>query len=243
MKKGFCLLLFFLLTLLPLQAKVIKVLAIGNSFSEDAVEQYLYELAKAQGDSLVIGNAYIPACTIDMHLFYLNNSVKRYAYRKVVGGVKTVEKSVNLQRIILDEPWDIITLQQGSLCSGLPETYKNLPNLKRAVKLLATNPSVDIWWHMTWAYAKGFKSDKFEIYGNDQQKMYNDIVSCVRNEVPKSNITYVIPSGTAIRLMRMRKGDTLNRDGQHLTLNIGRYTVACVWCEMLTGKSVEGNGY
>ena len=29
--------------------RVIKVLAIGNSFSEDAVEQYLYELAAAQG--------------------------------------------------------------------------------------------------------------------------------------------------------------------------------------------------
>ena len=39
--------------------RVIKVLAIGNSFSEDAVEQYLYELAAAQGDSLVIGNAYL----------------------------------------------------------------------------------------------------------------------------------------------------------------------------------------
>ncbi len=242
-KKGLLILLVCLLTFLPLSAKVIKVLAIGNSFSEDAVEHYLFELAAAQGDSLVIGNAYVPACTIDMHLYYLSNSVKRYAYRKIVGGVKTEEKGVSLQRIILDEPWDIITLQQGSLCSGLPDTYKNLPNLKRSVKLLATNPNVDIWWHMTWAYAKGFKCDKFEVYGNDQHKMFSGIVSCVRNEVPKSNINRIIPSGTAIRLMRMHKGDTLNRDGQHLTLNIGRYVVACVWCEMLTGKNVDGNHY
>ncbi|MDE6646879.1 MAG: DUF4886 domain-containing protein, partial [Prevotella sp.] len=57
-------LLFMLLAMaaLTVQGKVIKVLAIGNSFSEDAVEQYLYELAAAQGDSLVIGNAYIPGC-------------------------------------------------------------------------------------------------------------------------------------------------------------------------------------
>ena len=55
-----CLLFFlYLFTFLPLSAKVIKVLAIGNSFSEDAVEQYLYEMARAQGYSLVIGNAYI----------------------------------------------------------------------------------------------------------------------------------------------------------------------------------------
>ncbi len=228
---------------LPIDAKLIKVLAIGNSFSEDAVEQNLYELAKAQGDSLVIGNAYIPACTIDMHMFYLDTSTKRYAYRKVVGGVKKEEKGVDLQRIILDEPWDIITLQQGSLCSGLPETFKKLPALKRAVKLLATNQKVDIWWHMTWAYAKSFKSGNFEVYGSDQQYMYKSIVNCVRTEVPKANITTIIPSGTAIRLMRYRKGDILNRDGQHLSLTLGRYTVACTWCEMLTGKSVDGNSY
>ena len=59
---------------LTLQGKVIKVLAIGNSFSEDAVEQYLYELAASQGDSLVIGNAYIGGCSLEMHLDNLKTS-------------------------------------------------------------------------------------------------------------------------------------------------------------------------
>lgn len=235
--------LCFLLFSLPVDAKLIKVLAIGNSFSEDAVEQNLYELAAAQGDSLVIGNAYIPACTIEMHLYNLKNSRQKYAYRKVVGGQKNEEKNVTLQRIILDEPWDIITLQQASLLSGLADTYKNLPALKRQVKLLATNHEVDIWWHMTWAYAKSFKSANFEIYGNDQQRMFNSIVDCLRKEVPKANITTIIPTGTAIRLMRYHKGDTLNRDGQHLSLTLGRYTAACVWCEMLTGRNIDRNTY
>lgn len=238
-------LLFILLLMVALTAegKVIKVLAIGNSFSEDAVEQYLYELAAAQGDSLVIGNAYIGACSIEMHLDNLKNSRRKYAYRKVVGGVKTEEKGVSLQRIILDEPWDIITLQQASLLSGIADTYKNLPTLQRSVKLLATNTNAEIWWHMTWTYAKSLKNDKFEVYGSDQQRMYTDIVNCVHNEVPKANITQVIPSGIAVRLMRYHKGDKLNRDGYHLSYTIGRYTVACVWCEMLTGRIVDGNPY
>lgn len=231
------------MAILTLQGKVIKVLAIGNSFSEDAVEQYLYELASAQGDSLIIGNAYIPACTIEMHLDNLKGSHKRYAYRKIVGGEKTEEKHVSLQRIILDEPWDIITLQQASLVSGVDYSYRNLPTLKRQVKLLATNPKVDIWWHMTWAYAKSFKNANFEIYGSDQERMYKDIINCMRNEVPKANITHIIPSGMAIRLMRRVKGDTMNRDGQHLSYTLGRYTVACTWCEMLTGMNVDGNKY
>ena len=224
-------------------ARTIKVLAVGNSFSEDAVEQYLYELAAAQGDSLVIGNAYIPACSVNMHMDNLKTSARRYAYRKIVGGEKTEEKSVSLQRIILDEPWDVITLQQASVLSGLPDTYKNLPELQRSIKLLATNPKVEIWWHMTWAYAKSFKNANFEIYNSDQSKMYTDIVNCVRKEVPKANISRVIPSGTAIRLMRYRKGDTLNRDGFHLSYTIGRYTAACTWCEMLTGRNIDGNSY
>ena len=38
---------------------VIRILAIGNSFSQDAVEQYLYELFDAAGIKVIIGNMYI----------------------------------------------------------------------------------------------------------------------------------------------------------------------------------------
>ena len=31
------------------QQKTVRILAIGNSFSQDAVEQYLHELAEAEG--------------------------------------------------------------------------------------------------------------------------------------------------------------------------------------------------
>ena len=51
-------LLLLLLGCAPsLQAKLIKVLAIGNSFSQDAVEEHLYQLAAAQGDSPETGAA------------------------------------------------------------------------------------------------------------------------------------------------------------------------------------------
>jgi len=242
-RRGIILTTLLLVFSLLSAGKTIKVLAIGNSFSEDAVEQYLYELAAAQGDSLVIGNAYIPSCSIDMHVDNMKTSAKKYAFRKVVGGTKIEEKNVSLQRIILDEPWDIITLQQASSLSGIADSYKQLPTLERSVKLLATNEKVDIWWHMTWAYAQSFKNERFEPYGNDQRRMYLDILNCVRNEVSKANIKHIIPTGIAIRLMRYRKGDTLNRDGFHLSYDIGRYTAACTWCEMLTGRIIDGNTY
>ena len=131
------------------QAKVIKVLAIGNSFSEDAVEHYLYELAAAQGDSLIIGNAYIGGCTIDRHYDNLLTGKADYEYRKVVGGVRSNTRKVDLKRIIRDEQWDVISLQQASPFSGLPASYANLVHFKRLVESYTTNLHVEFVWHMT----------------------------------------------------------------------------------------------
>ena len=236
-------LLFYLFILLPLPAKVIKVLAIGNSFSQDAVEQYLYELAAAQGDSLVIGNAYIGGCSIDRHYDNLVKGLAAYEYRKVVGGVRSNKKNVDLVSIIRDEQWDVVSLQQASHYSGLPKTYANLGQLKRLVQSYTTNLHVEFVWHMTWAYADDFVSKNFEPYDNSQHKMYTAIVSTMQNVLPAIGQPRVIPSGTAIQLGRYRLGDTLNRDGYHLSLTLGRYIAACTWCEFLTGRIVDGNSY
>lgn len=235
--------LLYLFAFLPSNAKVIKVLAIGNSFSQDAVEQYLYELAAAQGDSLVIGNAYIGGCSIDTHYDNLLNDNPNYVYRKVVGGVKAVKNKVSLRAIIRDEQWDVISLQQASQLSGVASSYANLPQLKRLVQSYTTNLHVQFVWHMTWAYAEDFSSDRYAPYDYDQRKMYSMIVSTMLNVLPTVGITRIIPSGIAIQLARYRLGDVLNRDGFHLSYTLGRYTAACTWCECLTGRIIDGNRY
>ena len=224
-------------------ARLIKVLAIGNSFSEDAVEQYLYELAAAQGDSLIIGNAYIPGCTLDRHYDNLRGDSAFYAYRKIVGGTKSERKGTTLKNIIRDEQWDVISLQQASHYSGIPTTFTSLPLLKRLVQSYTSNLHVEFVWHMTWAYADDFTSDRFSAYGNSQRRMYHDIISTMLNVLPGVGIRRIIPSGTAIQLMRYRMGDIMNRDGLHLSYTLGRYTAACTWCEFLTGRNIDGNPY
>lgn len=238
--------LLFVIALLPLlcQAKVIKVLAIGNSFSQDAVEQYLYELAAAQGDSLVIGNAYIGGCSIDTHYGNLLNKKPAYIYRKVVGGAKAVRRKATLQSIIRDEQWDIITLQQASQLSGISSSYVHLAQLKRLIQSYTTNLHVQFMWHMTWAYSENFKEERFAPYSYDQRTMYSAIVSTMQNVLPAvGGFTRIIPSGIAIQLARYRLGDVLNRDGFHLSYTLGRYTAACTWCEVLTGRIIDGNRY
>ena len=236
-------LLFYFLTLLPLSGKTIKVLAIGNSFSQDAVEQYLYELAKAQGDSLVIGNAYIGGCSIERHYANLLGDSAAYDYRKVVGGVKAEYKKVTLKRIIRDEHWDLITLQQASQLSGIPRSFALLPALKQEISKYTSSFQTPFAWHMTWAYANDLNSWRFKAYDNNQRQMYSAIVSTMLGALPSAGIQRIIPSGIAIQLARYRFGDILNRDGYHLSYTLGRYTAACTWCEFLTGRIVDGNRY
>ncbi|MDD4759847.1 MAG: DUF4886 domain-containing protein [Bacteroidaceae bacterium] len=223
--------------------RVLKVLAIGNSFSEDAVEQNLYELAAKQGDSLVIGNAYIGGCSIDHHWENAQTGREEYSYRKITGGQLITRNHVSLKEIIQDDKWDVITLQQASHFSGIPDTYNNLGKLMNYVKCTALNKHFRFAFHQTWAYAETSKHDAFKWYGNDQKKMYHDICKTVREVTSHFGIHKIIPSGIAIQNARTLVGDTLNRDGYHLSYLMGRYTAACTWCEFLTGKNVMKNSY
>lgn len=72
-------------------ADTLRVLAIGNSFSQDAVEQYLHELGKSEGYIMIIGNMYIGGCSLERHVKNIRNNTPAYAYRKVDKNGERVE--------------------------------------------------------------------------------------------------------------------------------------------------------
>lgn len=221
----------------------LRVLAIGNSFSQDAVEQHLYELAASQGDTLVIGNAYIAGCSLERHVDCFQNDKKAYSYRKVVDGVKTTTPEMGLKEIIADEPWQVISMQQSSRYSGMGESYASLPTLYKMVIDVMPLKNTALVWHMTWSYAKDSAHSGFRYYGNSQSAMDDSICATVKKFVLKEGFDKIIPTGLAINYGRKVFGDVMNIDGHHLSHDLGRYTAACVWCEFLTGKSVIGNTY
>ncbi len=220
------------------EAKNKRILAIGNSFSADAVENYLWELAAESGDTLIIGNAYIGGCTIDRHLDNLQAKKANYSYRKIENGKLSTTEKQTLQEIINDEPWDIISLQQASPVSGCADSYKNLDKLIAAVKKTISDKEPEIVWHNTWSYARDYDSEKFRYYNSDQEIMLDSILSIVKTVIPRNGISRVIPSGIAIQNARKSFGDILNRDGFHLSIPLGRYVAACTWYEFLTDKDV-----
>lgn len=71
--------------------KVVRILAIGNSFSEDAVEQHLHDIAAADGKDVIIGNMYIGGCSLKKHLANAKENKPAYKYRKIGLDGKKVE--------------------------------------------------------------------------------------------------------------------------------------------------------
>ncbi|MGI6313258.1 MAG: DUF4886 domain-containing protein [Candidatus Cryptobacteroides sp.] len=63
----------------------LRILAIGNSFSEDAVENNLWELLDAAGVPAIIGNLYIGGCSLKRHYNNSVNDAPDYRYRRNYG--------------------------------------------------------------------------------------------------------------------------------------------------------------
>ena len=222
----------------------VRILAIGNSFSQDAIEQNLYELAKADGIPVIIGNAYIGGCSLERHVNNSRSGEGIYAYRKIgADGIKRETKKVSLPDIIADEKWDYVSLQQSSPLSGQYDTYvKSLPELYGYVKSRVPEKAKFIL-HQTWAYSKDSGHKGFANYNRDQMEMYNAIVDANRKAAKLVGIKIIVPSGTAVQNARTSIiGDNMTRDGYHLDLKWGRYTAACTWYEKIFGN-VTDNPY
>lgn len=227
------------------QQKTVRILAIGNSFSQDAVEQYLHELAEAEGISTIIGNMFIGGCSLERHVKNARDNAPAYAYRKIgTDGKKREKGKMSLEAVLADEAWDYVSLQQASPFSGMYETYEaSLPELIEYVKARLPKKT-KLMLHQTWAYASTSKHSGFKNYNWNQLTMYQAIADAVKKAAKANKIKIVIPSGTAIQNARTSFiGDHLNRDGYHLDVKIGRYTAACTWFERIFKHNVVGNPY
>ena len=231
-------------------ATLVRMLAIGNSFSEDALEAYVGDLAKADGVQVIIGNLYWGGCDLATHWNNASTNNPGYSYRKIVvdaNGVitKTTRESTSIEDAVQDENWDYIAFQQVSQHSGKLSTFfPYITNLKQYVSNLKTNPSVKYMLHRTWAYTTNSTHSEYEYYHNNQLEMYDSIINVYDEVSARTGIDIIIPTGTAIQNERSSYiGDNLNRDGYHLTYGLGRYTAACAWYEKIVGRPVVGNTF
>ena len=225
----------------------VKILAIGNSFSDNAFNQ-MYSILKAFGaNEIVLGNMYIGGCTVETHYNNAKNDSASYTYRKndsrtASAGTFINTNNTKISTALTDEDWQVVTFQQASHDSGVIDTYSTtqLDYLTALAKNTINNDNLKVGWHMTWAYQANSTHNAFPKYNNDQMTMYEVINACVVNKIETNdNFDFVIPAGTAIQNARTSYlGDTLTADGYHLNA-LGEYIIGLTWVLKYTGWDIE----
>ena len=221
--------------------KSLYILAIGNSFSTDAME-YLYQILQELGyKDVFLGNLYIGGCTLQTHANNITSSANAYEYRVNNSGKWTSTNGYISTTAMKERDWDFVSMQQASGYSGIADSYEPyLSTVVEAVKRYC--PNAKRMWHMTWAYQGDSNHSDFTKYNDDQMTMYEAILNAVNTKVlSRGDFDFVIPSGTAVQNLRTSfLGDNLTRDGYHMSYNIGRYLTALMWARKITGKSIAG---
>ena len=216
-----------------------KVLCIGNSFSEDATA-YLQKVANGE---LYVRNLAIGGCSLERHYNNIVNNLSDYGYE--IDGESVRISSI--EETLKENDWDCISVQQVSHYSGIIDTYE--PFLGEIVKYLKEKcPEAKIVFHRTWAYDDLSDHEGFAYYGRDRKRMYNAIVDTT-NQIAKKYGFDIIPCADAVELARdlpeFAKGASLsmNRDGFHLSFDYGRYLASLVMYRFFTGKSAQTVGF
>lgn len=221
---------------------MIKILAIGNSFSQDATA-YLHDIARADNINLKVVNLYIGGCSLKTH--WDNAMTNEMSYDYELNG-QGIGKKISIKEALLEESWDYVTHQQVSGDSGRYCTY--YPYIDDLYNYVATYaPQAKQLIHQTWAYETDSSHPDFMKYNNNQLDMY-EALTAAYGRVADGLSLGIIPCGTVIQ--RLRKypdfdyangGISLCRDGFHLDYIYGRYAAAATWYQCLTPGKISEN--
>ena len=141
-----------------------------------------------------------------------------------------------------------MTIQQASHDSGILQSYEPFgTELITCIQTLV--PNAKIWFHQTWAYEHGSDHIYFPRYDCDQQKMYTALSVATKAFTQKHGLT-IIPSGDVVQQLRqlpdfayLNGGESLCRDGFHMSMTYGRYAVAATWAECLLNVDIRKDSF
>jgi Domain of unknown function (DUF4886) len=253
------------------EPKIVRLLTVGNSFSANATE-YLASIAKANGDTLILGRADIGGSSFEVHWKKLLEHEKD---PKAKAGLYSSGRG--LPDWLRHDKWDFISIQQASRKSFDVATYQ--PCARQMADYIRKHaPNARLLLHQTWAYRVDdpwFTTTKPRPNeARSQEEMYRGLKSAyaaIARElgtalIPVGDAFYVadhdekwgykvapfdrktaqpgqLPDQThSLHVGFTWKGDSLAMDGHHASV-AGKYLGACVWYEVLFGRSAEGNSY
>ena len=208
-----------------------NILCVGNSFAVDA-STYVHQIAEAAGYDINIHVLYIPGCPIDRHWHNFQSGKSEYEF--YINGNREPTFWCDIFKGLEYTKYDYITFQQRSGDSVDANTF--FPELTKLMEGIRKYSDGTYLLHKTWSYAKSFSHDRYGSNPMDQDAMDRDIKQAYIDASERSGVKYIIPSGEAVRLARLKFGDNLTRDGYHLNER-ARTLVGILWVFYLLGKT------
>lgn len=191
-------------------AKPLKVLMIGNSFSQSVLKQ-LPAIAQAMGRPLDLANLMIGGCPLSRHwqnvekggdaafapyavsMAWTSCDKKDSALRKV-----TPKGRGNIPQALAAEPWDVVTIQQASGQSAFYKTYQ--PYADKLIAFIRERaPQAEIRIQETWSYSP--YDGRLGVWKFTPEKMYERVHAAYAELAAHAKLK-VIPTGTAVQNYR-----------------------------------------
>ncbi len=129
----------------PGKGRTVRVLTVGNSFSQNATH-YLGEIAKAAGDTLILHGDNVGGSSMELHWGKVQSFEKDPADKNgLYGEGKSLRDDLN------GAHWDFVTIQQASIKSHDITTYR--PFAKQLADYIHQHaPDATVLLHETWEY-------------------------------------------------------------------------------------------
>ena len=214
-----------------------KILCIGNSFSEDAT-RYIHQIARADGYNMKVANLYIGGCSFHEHFKNIMTDAPAYDFQ--INGHST-RIFTSIKTALLSDQWDYISLQQVSRQSIDFDTYEPfMSTLSEYVKTYAPKAKQII--HQTWAYRP--ESTRMTNMGYScHEDMFKDVEKAYIQAAKVIGTDIVVPSGAVMNQLVKNGLKNTHRDEIHASSGIGRYALGLTWYKKLTGNSIDSNTF
>ena len=241
------------------QKEDLKVLDIGNSYTQDA-QTYLPQIIKASGidTDFSLYRAFRPSASFKTWVDCWNDADTEsysidFCAGTVINGISgygSVTDGTLFRKALQSVKWDIILIHQVSTYSNDYSLWEGdgaggyLQELIRIIKV--TNPQATIGYLMTHSYRGSYWANS----EGSSLLRWRNTAEATKQLKQEYGIDFIIPYGTAVQNLRASSlNDTyeFSEDGTHMGAGLGDYVAGCCYFESLLapryGVSVWGNTF
>ena len=244
--------------ILNLQKTQLRVLDIGNSYTEDSTH-YIPEIVSASGvdvsDMCLYKATRGGASFKNWYDIYHNQDTAGYGISRVVGGLSAdisgtaaAGNGEKFRNTLANNEWDLIIIHQVSTYAPYYDRWEENNNagyLSKFIRLLRKHqPKATIGFLLVHSYWSGY-SVNTEKSSLQRWKLIAESAKKLRANY---GIDFIIPYGTAIQNLRassLNNEYDLTADGTHCANGLADYTAACAYFQALFapryGVNILGN--